>query len=175
MRAWRAAFIAMLLAMASGPAWAQAAESRPFAWNVARAVLIDPTTYAPALISYEAMRQDWRTSQVLFAHGWVERNPRFTVSGRADDMPVDYDEGMSRIRGVSLRLLQYSAANNVSTRVVERFLAARYPHRKTLVRRLLWVERIAFASILAYSNSADHLRQASNNRRFARELDLSTR
>jgi hypothetical protein len=161
---------AMLLGLVPAPALAQAqAEApRPFAWDVARAVLIDPTTYAPALISYEAIRQDWKTSQVLFANGWLEANPRFTVSGRPNDVPVSYAEGTRRIRGAALRMFQYSAVNNTSARVVERLLVARYPHRKRLIRALSWAERIAFASLLTYTNSADHLRQASTNRRLAR-------
>jgi hypothetical protein len=136
---------------------------------VARAALIDPTTYAPALISYEAIRQDWKTSQVLFANGWLEENPRFTASGRPNDAPVGYDEGTSRIRRSALTILQYSALNNVSANVVERLLVARYPQRKRLIRVLSWTERIAFASFLTYNNSADHIRQASTNRRLARE------
>jgi hypothetical protein len=161
--------VAMLLSFAPASARAQAVESRPFAWDVARAVVIDPTTYAPALISYKSIQRDWKTSQILFANGWVEQNPRFTVSGRANDVPVSYDAGTRRIRRAALGVFQYSAANNVGTLVVERLLIARYPHRKTLIRTLSWVERIAFASALTYRNSAEHLRQASRNRRLARE------
>src|SRR5687767_8550784 len=168
MTALRAVMVAMLLGIAPASALAQGGE-RPFAWDVARAALIDPTTYAPALISYEAIRQDWKTSQILFANGWLEENPRFTASGRANDVPVGDGEGMSRIRRASLTTLQHSVVNNVSARVVERLLVARYPHRKRLIRALSWAERIAFASLLTYNNSADHIRQASTNRRLARE------
>ena len=85
-------------------------------------------------------------------------------------MPVSYGEGTSRIRGTALTVLRVPrAVNNVSAGVVERLLVARYPHRKTLIRALSWVERIAFASLLTYTNSADHIRQASTNRRLARE------
>lgn len=171
MRTARAFIAAMLLGLAPASALAQAQVEapRPFAWDVARAVLIDPTTYAPALISHEAIRQDWKTSQVFFANGWLETNPRFTVSGRANDTPVGYDEGTNRIRRSAITILQYSAVNNVSASVVERMLIARYPRRKRLIRVLSWAERIAFASLLTYSNSADHIRQASSNRRLARE------
>jgi hypothetical protein len=163
------AVIAAIVLLLPPPLASAQTEERPYAWDVARAVLIDPTTYAPALLSYESMRQDWKSSQVLFANGWVEQNPRFTISGRANDVPVGYHEGNSRIRGAALTVLQYSAVNNLSARIAERLLVARYPHRKTLIRTLSWVERIAFASLLTYSNSADHLRQASSNRRLARE------
>ena len=175
MRAWRSTVAAVaMLGILPVSASAQAEERRPFAWDVARAVLIDPTTYAPALISHEAIRRDWKTSQVLFAKGWLEKNPRFTISGKANDVPVSYDEGTRRILRTALTLVQYSALNNVGAGVAERILVTRYPHRKTLIRTLSWVERIAFASILTYRNSADHIRQASNNRRLAREYGYTT-
>jgi|SRR5687767_5170736 len=174
MRAVRVFILATVLGFAPAWALAQAEQPRPFAWDVARAVLIDPTTYAPALISYESMRQDWKTSQVLFAHGWLEQNRRFTISGRANDVPVGYSEGTSRIRGAALTVLRDSAVNNLSAKIIERLLVARYPHRKTLIRALSWAERIAFASLLTYRTSADHLRQASTNRRLAREFGYIT-
>ena len=174
MRALRAFILATALGLTPVSAFAQEDGARSFAWEVARAALLDPTTYAPALISYEAMRQDWKTSQIMFANGWVEQNPRFTVSGKPNDSPVSYDAGTKRIRRAALTVLQYSAANNVGTLVFERLLIARYPHRKTLIRTLSWVERIAFASALTYRNSADHLRQASKNRRLAREYGYTS-
>ena len=167
--AFRAVLTAIVLVLASALASAQTEKRRPFAWDVARAVLVDPTTYAPALISYESMRQDWKTSQVLFTHGWLEQNPRFTISGRANDVPLGYGEGSSRIRGAALTVLRDSAVNNLSATIIERLLIARYPHRKNLIRTLSWIERIAFASLLTYTNSADHFRQASSNRRLARD------
>jgi hypothetical protein len=174
MTIWRPLFIAVVLGLSPTVISAQAEDSGPFAWDVARAVLIDPTTYAPAILSHEAMRQDWKTSQLLFAHGWLEQNPRFTLSGRANDVPVSYLEGTSRIRGAALTVLQYSVANNVGVQVVERLLVSRYPQRKKLIRTLSWIERIALASILTYSNSADHLRQASVNRHLGREYGYAT-
>jgi hypothetical protein len=62
----------MLVGLAPASVLAQGDEARPLVWDVARAVLVDPSTYAPALISYEAIRQDWKTSQILFANGWLE-------------------------------------------------------------------------------------------------------
>lgn len=169
MTAIRIFVAAALLAVSPLSARAEGDQPRPFAWDVARAVLIDPTTFAPAVISYSAIQEDWKTSQILFAHGWLEQNPRFTISGRANDVPVGYGEGTKRARIAALGVLQYSTANNASVAAVERLLVARYPQRKTLIRTLSWVERIAFASILTYRNSAAHLRQASTNRRQARE------
>ena len=171
----RILILTMLLSLRPVSARAQAEPPRGFAWEVGRGVLIDPTTYAPALISYTAVRQDWKTSQVLFINGWVEQNARFTISGRPNDVPVGYAEGNARIRSSAFGVLQYSAANNVGARIVERMLVTRYPHNKRLIRTLSWVERIAFASILTYRNSASHFRQASDNRRLAREYGYSRR
>ena len=166
----------IVIAIALVPAFAAAQDERPrrFAWDVARAVLIDPTTYAPALIAHEAMRQDWKTSQVLFAHGWLEQNSRYTVTGRVNDIPVSYRDGTHRIRADALTILRHSAVNNVSAAIAERMLIARYPKRKALIRTLSWVERVAFASILTYTNSAAHFRQTSANRRLAREYGYIT-
>jgi hypothetical protein len=161
--------VAMALGLVPAEAVAQADAARPFAWDVARAVLVDPSTYAPALISYEAIRRDWKTSQILFANGWLEQNPRFTVSGNPNDVPVDYDEGTKRIRIAAFGVLQYSVVNNLSAQIVGRLLVARYPQRKRLIRTLSWVERIAFATVLTYRNSANHFRQASSNRGLAYE------
>jgi hypothetical protein len=165
--------IAMALGLVPIVALAQAEEARPFAWDVARAVFVDPSTYAPALISYEAIREDWKTSQILFANGWLEQNPRFTLSGKPNDMPVDYDEGTKRIRIAALGVLQYSVVNNLSAQIVGRLLVARYPQQRRLIRTLSWAERIAFATVLTYRNSANHFRQASSNRRLAHEYGYS--
>ena len=177
MSATRVFIAAMLLGLvpASALAQAQAEKPRSFAWDVTRAVLIDPTTYAPALISHEAIRRDWKSSQILFANGWLEQNARFTVSGRTNDVPVSYEEGARRIHRIALTIFQHSAVNNMSARAVERLLVARYPHRKRLIRALSWAERIVFASLLTYTNSADHIRQASTNRRLAREYGYTDR
>jgi hypothetical protein len=88
----------------------------------------------------------------------------------ANDAPLPYDEGKDRIRAASLKVLQYSALNNALAGVGERLLIAKYPRRKKLIRTLSWVERIGYASFIAYRNSADHLRQAGTNRRLAREF-----
>jgi len=164
-------------ALAFGPvsAGAQTENARPLGWDVARAVLIDPTTYAPALIVNESMQQDWKTSQVLFAHGWLEQNRDFTRSGLANDVPVPYHEGTRRIRGAAFTVLGYSIVNNLGAAGLERLLITRYPERKTLIRTLSWVERIAFASILTYNNSARHFRQVAANRRLALEYGYTNR
>ena len=108
MKALRVLIAAILLGLAPASAFAQAQVEtpRPFAWDIVRGVLIDPTTYAPALISYEAIRQDWRTSQVLFANGWLEENPEVHRQWQSERVPVSYDEGTSRIRRSALAILQ---------------------------------------------------------------------
>ena len=166
----RAAIVVMALALMPVAASGQAREpNRPGVWDVARDILIDPTTYAPAVISYEAIHWDWKTSQVLFAHGWVEANPRFTVSGKPNDVPVTYVAGRRIIRGTALSVFQRSMMNNLAAGIGARVLTARYPSHKKLIRTLSWIERIGFATLVTYRNSADHLRQAGTNRRLARE------
>lgn len=147
--------------------------SRPFV-DVAVRVAIDPTTYVPAIISYKATMFDWKTSQMLFANGWVEANQRFTVSGRPNDTPLAYDTGKSRIRRTSLAILGYSVLNNGAVAVGERLLVRRYPTKRKLIRVLSWAERIAYASVTAYVNSHDHIRQGRENQRLAREYGYSS-
>ena len=64
-------------------------EKRPSAIaDVVKGVIFDPTTYAPAVIGYDATLKDWKTSQPFFRAGFVEHNARFTLSGRSDDTAV---------------------------------------------------------------------------------------
>ena len=71
-------------------------------WDVTKAVVFDPTTYAPATLSYTSMKMDWESSQTLFRHGWVEQNHRFTVSGRPNDVPISFNDGNKKIRQMAL-------------------------------------------------------------------------
>lgn len=145
-------------------------EPWPFLWDVTRGVLRDPTTYAPATLAYTVQRVDWKSSQVFFDHGWLEQNPRFTVSGRPNDVAISYRAGVPIIGGRALAVMQASVVNNLAAGVVERILRARYPTHKKWVRAASWVERITFASYVSYLSSADHLRQISKNRRMKRQL-----
>jgi hypothetical protein len=136
-------------------------------WDVTKAVVFDPTTYAPAAISYKSMKMDWDSSQTLFRNGWVEQNQRFTLSGRPNDLPVSYNEGNKRIRQMALLHLQESLVNNTAANIFERVLANKYPQHRKLFKVLSWTERIAFASYVSYMASANHFRQNERNRQLA--------
>jgi hypothetical protein len=137
--------------------------------DLAKSVTFDPTTYAPAVIAYDAAMRDWDTSQPLFRHGYLEVNPRFTVSGRGFDVPVSYEAGRRRILWDAIARVQLSAIHNATARSLERILIERYPERRKLIRVLGWIERSAFASYMAYELSIHHHRQARENERLARE------
>ncbi len=136
-------------------------------WDVTKAVIFDPTTYAPATLSYTSMKMDWNSSQTLFRNGWVEQNHRFTISGRPNDVPVSYGDGNKRIRHMALLHLQESIINNTATNLFERVLTDKYPQHRKLFKVLSWVERVAFASYVSYAASANHFKQTERNRQLA--------
>lgn len=146
---------------------AQAETDTNVFWDVTKAVVFDPTTYAPATLTYTSMKMDWDSSQTLFRNGWVEQNHRFTVSGRQNDRPISFADGNRKIRNMALLHLQESLINNTAANVFERVLAERYPQHRTLFKVLSWVERIAFASYVSYAASANHFKQAERNRQLA--------
>ena len=133
-------------------------------------VLLDPTTYAPAAISYDATMRDWNTSQPFFRNTDFERNERFTISGLPNDRPVSYEAGRRLILSDALVTLQMSLANNVADQLFERALVDRFPNHRKLVRMLGWIERGAFASYMSYYLSAKHYRQAGANELSARQM-----
>ncbi len=140
--------------------------------DVLTRVVLDPTTYAPAVIAYDATMRDWKSSQVFFENGYVERNPRFTFSGRPYDAPVGYGAGQRRIRGDAFRTFQVSLIHNVTENIIERTLVTRYPEHRKLFRVLGWVERIGASSYLAYVLSNQHYRQWKVNDQEAARLGL---
>ena len=146
---------------------AQAETDTNVFWDVTKAVVFDPTTYAPATLTYTSMKMDWDSSQTLFRNGWVEQNHRFTVSGRQNDLPISFADGNRKIRNMALLHLQESLINNTAANVFERVLAERYPEHRKLFKVLSWVERIAFASYVSYAASANHFKQAERNRQLA--------
>jgi hypothetical protein len=157
-----------ILLLASSSASAQ--DQPSFMADLVKKVIFDPTTYAPAGVAWEAARLDWRSSQVFFQHGFVERNPGFTVSGNGDDKAIGYTAGNRQILIDAVGNLQLSVVNNVFARVTERLLMPRYPNHRTLLRRIGWIERNAMASYLSYRLSAGHLRQWRQNERLAHTL-----
>jgi hypothetical protein len=131
-------------------------------------VALDPTTYAPAIVAWEAMRLDWRSSQVFFERGWVEQNPRFTISGRAGDIAIPYAAGNRLILKDAFANLRVPLVHNVSERVVEHLLQTRYPNHRRLLRAAGWTERLTMASILSYRRSAEHSLPAVEGQRAPR-------
>jgi len=138
--------------------------------SVIKDTLLDPTTYIPALVSYESQRLDWNSSQVFFEHGVTEHNAGYTVSGTPDTALLSYGAGNRKILRQSLGMLGTSVANNLGDRLFEHVLVERYPNHRKLVRTLGWVERIGVASLLAYQSSVLHFKQWQTNERVAGQL-----
>jgi hypothetical protein len=167
MRAMKRLMLLSMMILTPAIASAQGDTDSNVFWDVTKAVVFDPTTYAPAAISYKSMKMDWDSSQTLFRNGWVEQNQRFTLSGRPNDLPVSYNEGNKRIRQMALLHLQESLVNNTAANIFERVLANKYPQHRKLFKVLSWTERIAFASYVSYMASANHFRQNERNRQLA--------
>jgi hypothetical protein len=161
--------VLLVLAAARSASAQEADRSSPIA-DVVKGVIFDPTTYAPALISYDATMRDWKTSQPFFRNGFVERNARFTVSGRSNDTPVSYTVGRNQILKDTLTTFGTSAVQNLSSRLVERALLAKYPEHRKVVKTIGWIQRIGVASLMSYQLSAAHYKQAGQNAAMARQL-----
>jgi hypothetical protein len=158
------------MVLASPSASAQDQDHASFVTDVVKKVVFDPTTYAPAIVAWEATRLDWRSSQIFFQNGSLEHNPRFTASGLRDDTALGYAAGNRRIFMDSIATLQLSVVHNVSERVMERLLIPRYPNHPRLLRTIGWIERNAMASLWSYQLSARHFRQWQENERRAQQL-----
>jgi hypothetical protein len=161
-------FIASVL-FGSSVAFAQEEATSSVVWDVTKAVVFDPTTYVPATVSYAALRMDWKSSQPLFHHGWLEQNRMFTVSGRPNDTPISFQAGNQQIRRMALAHLQESLVNNLSVVIFERVLTQKYPQHRKLFKVLSWAERIGFASFVSYKASVNHFRQTQRNHELARQ------
>jgi len=165
------AIITILFVLITGRLASAQEVDRPSAVaDIIKGVVFDPTTYAPAVISYDATMRDWNTSQPFFRNGYLERNDRFTVSGRANDLPVSYTVGRNQILKDTLATFGTSAVQNLSSRLVERALLAKYPDHGKLVKTIGWIQRIGVASLMSYQLSAAHYKQAGYNAAQAREL-----
>lgn len=156
--------LALLLTLSSGAAAQD--NSVP---NFATSVATDPTTYAPALIYRAALKRDWRTSQPLFARGYVEANPLFTSDRRVDSAPLSYADGNAKINRLALRLMLDSAVHNVASQSLERVLLRNHPDKKKLIKMLGIVERIGVASYLTSANASKHFKQAQINAQMLRD------
>ncbi|HVH26544.1 MAG TPA: hypothetical protein VM818_07295 [Vicinamibacterales bacterium] len=170
LRLFTSALLALLVVSSAPNALAQENNGSSALADVMKGVVFDPTTYAPALVQYDATMRDWKTSQPFFEHGYVERNARFTRSGLPNDMPLGYTAGRNLILRDTLTTLGVSAAQNLTSRVVERALLSRYPDHPKMVKTIGWVQRIAVASLMSYRLSATHYKQAELNAQRAREL-----
>ena len=166
----RAIVIALTTLVASAPVSAQDQDHASFLPDVVKKVILDPTTYAPAIVAWGATRLDWRSSQIFFQNGSVEHNARFTVSGRGDDIAMSYAAGNRQILSDAMANLQISLINNATARVIERMLLRGRPNHPTLVRTIGWIERSAVASYVSYRQSARHFRQWQENERRAQQL-----
>src|SRR5437762_64567 len=124
-----ATFVLILaLVLASAPFASAQEEKRSSTFaDVVKGVAFDPTTYAPALVGYHATMKDWNTSQPFFQNGFVEHNQRFTVTGRPDDTALGYMVGRNQIFKDAMTTLGVTAAQNATSRIVERALLQRYP------------------------------------------------
>ena len=164
--------VVALMMLAPSPVSAQEPGPGSFVRDIVKAVMVDPTTYVPAIVAYQPTRLDWRSSQIFFRNGWMEGNPRFTVSGRPNDVAISYAAGNRQILADSISDLQLSLINNASTGVVESLLLQRYPSHRSLVRTVGWIERVAMASYWSYRLSAGHLQQWQQNVRLGQQLGL---
>jgi hypothetical protein len=159
-----------LIVVAPTAAFAQEERRPSLAVSTLKGVVLDPTTFAPAVIAYDATMRDWNSSQLFFSRGYFEHNERFTISGRPNDLPVSYGDGRQRILSDAVVILEMSLANNLGSRLFERALLDRFPTHPKVVRAIGWLERSVFASYMSYRLSAAHYRQAADNERRAREL-----
>ena len=128
-------------------------------------VLTDPTTYALPPIVYSAHRLDWDSSQKLFDHGYREANPKFTLTGRVDDLPISHAAGKRRILRYSAATIGRSILNNGICAVVERRLIDRAPQRRRVIRTLGWIERGMVTAYWSYRLTHNQVGQWMDNER----------
>ncbi len=170
-RRWTASALFVALSVLFVAPSVTAQEQTPSAVaDTLKKALLDPTTYAPAVIVYDATMRDWNSSQPFFQRGYLERNERYTLSGRPNDIPLGYSAGRRQILWDAFLNAQVSFANNVAARTFERKLKDRFPNHRKLITVLSWAERIGFASFMSYRLSGAHYRQAAENGRRAAQL-----
>jgi hypothetical protein len=155
-----------------GPATASAQTQEPssFTSTVLKTVARDPATYAPALVKYASMRLDWESSQIFFRHGFVERNARYTVSGRSNDVAISHAAGRRKLALDSLVVFAETVPASLAERATERLLIRRYPQHRKVFSVVGRTVRIVGASYLSYSSSMAHVNQWRRNERLARQM-----
>lgn len=153
-------------------AWAQegleTTKSFPaLTFEAAKQSLLDPTTYAPAGMLYVSSRLDWNSSQQFFAHGDVEENGRYTITGLPHDAPLSYSAGNKQLITDALSVASVSLVNNMVAHFTVDAMAVRNPEHRKLWKTLGWVERAAVATSLSYVLSVQHFQQWQQNQRVA--------
>jgi hypothetical protein len=144
--------------------------AKPLLVETVTRVVTDPTTYALPAIVYAGHRLDWDTSQKLFAYGYFEVNPQFTVSGRTADVPISFAAGKRKILRYSLSTIGNAIINNAACAVVERRLIERAPQRRKLVRSLGWIERGLVTAYWSQRLTHNQVVQWRDNQRVIGEL-----
>jgi len=162
--------IVLCLAASASAQDAREAPSIPsLTLDALKQTVLDPTTYAPAGLLYVSERLDWNSSQVFFAHGDLENNPRFTITGLPHDAPLSYSAGNKVLLTDAMNVAAVSITNNAVTHFTVDALAIRHPEHRKLWTTLGWIERAAVASSLSYFLSVQHFEQWKENERLAAE------
>jgi hypothetical protein len=153
--------------------FARAQESTPSTFGRAlKLTVLDPTTYAAPILYFDSTVRDWNTSQVFFRNGFVERNPRFTVSGLPGDPPLSYGAGRAQITKDAFAVLGVSAVHNFSSQMITQALQTRYPEHRKLIAVIGWAERIGVSSWMSYQVAMPHYRQTQRNQQMIATLGL---
>ncbi len=163
----RVTVVALMMLVASSSVSAQVQDHASFVPDVVKNVILDPTTYAPAIVAWTATHLDWPSSQIFLQNGSVEHHARFTVNGRGDDTTIGYASGNRQIVADAIANLQLSLVDNVSARVVQRLLMPRYPHHRTLLRT---IGEKCDGVVWSYRQSAGHFRQWRANQQRVHQL-----
>ena len=168
----RKVMIVTMLAMAlSRAVYAQDREPS-FVGHALKSTFLDPSTYAPAGLFYDATMRDWKTSQPFFRNGFVEHNSRFTRSGFSNDIPISYEDGRKQILIDSLVVLGVSAVHNFTERLIQHGLKNHFSEHKKKVLVLGIIERSAVATIQSFELAAPHYYQWRDNVRLAQQMGL---
>ena len=137
-----------------------------------KSTVLDPTTYAPSALYYDAAMRDWNASQPFFRHGFVEQNSRFTISGLSFDTPVSYAAGRNQILRDAIAVFTASALHNVSARFIEHALKDRYPEHRKAITVIGRIERIGLSSGVSYYVAAPHYRQWKRSKELAARMGI---